>query len=1385
MLKTGAPIDRIPIMRYVDSGMPQSLLNQYEFVRRLTSIGEGGQAQTIAQAELTSKSRPLVILGDQGMGKTTLLEWLYSQFEKSFFTKATKLVRRPDVIAEVAHEAVLIVDGLDELAAVGQTNPLHNLLGALPQSRLRNVVISCRTIDWYNERDVEAIRQDAGSPPEVWALEPVSEEQAVDYFNQSDDLQVSAETLIERLKKAGLSSLFSNPLTLRLVRRLASQESFELPLTKADLYAQAVDLLRLDENPAWHGSELNQLSEKAAFSGAGAAMASLLITGADGLTFKAATSSEGGLLRVPDVADLPGGDAVAQIIKSRLFRTSPFDTQCLEPLHRTIAEFMGSTWIANQTKGDAEQRERLISLMKIEGEIPSSLRGLFAWLALHDEWTDEVIQTDPFGLLRYGDPGSLPPRKLAQLFSALAELEALNPNFRGDDRWQRVGPLGLARPENQKVIKRLLASEETGFQVLTIVLEALEDSELVPSLLPELEAVVLDEEKYYRARYEAALLIATQNGQRPLHRKIISELTNRSSHDSNRLAVELIAKLPSGAISTDAVAHAVLAHVGFAPHVSNKGRGSSVGSFWLLRKMLSPSDAANVLDVISSDLDTTRKSDDDDDNWSSWYELSSFAFYLINKALGSIEVEPNRLWKWLSTLGRRSYGNDEDVQSIGEALTANDQLRRGIQRIVLFEQSSGADRGWGSAFYELRNYTSALWPNEADVLSHLRVLREFDELSSIELDAFRFLVGRVFSAHGYPGEVGDIVASIVSKHPQLREIAYPTPNDRHQRLQEQERQWEKEHEQRRLEQLRKFEQHKANFEERVEDLRDGALGWTLPAANAFLGRYSDIDNELRPEERVASWLGEKVASAALKGFEATLHKSDLPSPDSIASTYASGKYWNVIRPILAGIAQRWLIDQGFEGVSTEVLTSAYYGTRGELIENDRFLKGLGAAIAGELSSRTSLEEIEKGWFEPHLKASEKHIVGLFELFSDERSKSFAVKLGLEWLSEFPSMASECTRQILGSILTSEASLESDFPKRIGALAAERHRSLGSDDQQQRLWLAVSFMFDFESFSNFQDAIESADRDFLWDLRFVSGQSRFDESISRFLKPQQTAWIVAKFRGSWPRVDRASGVSSGDRNPWDAADFIQGLINQLANDASDEAAALAKSLLIESDTWTTPLKTAYAQQRRARIEQKYHPPSLSSLASILAHSAPKTPSDLQTAVLGAIDRAARKIRADNTNTRALFFTDSGVPRPENECRDRLLNLLELPYGISATPEELMPKEKRADIGFRLGQMRIPLEVKCQWNRSVWKGVNDQLDQLYAIDHEAYERGIYLVFWFGSNVPSNRKPFPSNASHVVPETPHMFKKLLEDEIPAGRRDEIRLVVLDLTDPHISTD
>jgi hypothetical protein len=254
--------------------------------------------------------------------------------------------------------------------------------------------------------------------------------------------------------------------------------------------------------------------------------------------------------------------------------------------------------------------------------------------------------------------------------------------------------------------------------------------------------------------------------------------------------------------------------------------------------------------------------------------------------------------------------------------------------------------------------------------------------------------------------------------------------------------------------------------------------------------------------------------------------------------------------------------------------------------------------------------------------------------------------------------------------------------------------------------------------------------------------------------------------------------TGDTNPWDASEYLRGLVARLGNDVSDDAIAAMERLRDATvDGYTDAFKVYAAEQRQARAEQHYIPPTLGQLRNVIEAGPPTTGSDLQAVLLDALDEAQARVKGDPLDWYRNFFQAGGKRKDEEPCRDALLQMLDGRLaGIALRPEDHAADDKRVDIVAEIPpSVIVPIEIKGQWNREIWTAADAQLDHLYVNDRRA-ERGIYLVLWFGGDETLRSPP----KGMPKPTTPDELKQALETTSKAVGSGRVAVFILDLTRP-----
>ena len=115
--------------------------------RTLTHERQDGGQSAICQASILSFRDPVVILGDPGLGKTVLTQWL-GERPGMKYVRAGTFVRAANPANSVAGTERIVVDGLDEIASAAPGGAVDAVLKQLSAIGNPPFVLSCRAADW-------------------------------------------------------------------------------------------------------------------------------------------------------------------------------------------------------------------------------------------------------------------------------------------------------------------------------------------------------------------------------------------------------------------------------------------------------------------------------------------------------------------------------------------------------------------------------------------------------------------------------------------------------------------------------------------------------------------------------------------------------------------------------------------------------------------------------------------------------------------------------------------------------------------------------------------------------------------------------------------------------------------------------------------------------------------------------------------------------------------------------------------------------------------------------------------------------------------------------------------------------------------------------------
>ncbi len=1300
---------------------------------------EGREVMRVGNLFLRADPRSQVVLGEAGMGKSTLLLDLEGEPGYAVCT-ARALINHPDPAALLGDATTFVVDALDEVSARREGDAVDLVVRRLGKLRRPRFILSCRVADWRSATGLQGLADIYGAEPVELHLEPLERWEAVSFLavRLGGD---AAEATVAHLEERGLAGLWSNPQTLELLLEVAADR--KLPTSKGDLFTEATGLLRREHREIKADTSLVAMPEEEVLDAAGAAFAALIMTGKEALSRRSKLAADD--IGVAEASALSGAGRLANILASRLFAAKGAERFIY--VHRAVGEFLGARWLAKQADTDRKRR-RLAELFGEGDLVPASLRGLHAWLAWHSpELAGAVIRTDPMGVVEYGDADRLTVGQAREMLEALVALSRENPRFRA---WKRYRLGGLAQGTLEPEILEILTAPDVEFGLRLLVLQSLEGSDLAPRLRDTLLSLLMDGGAVLAIRSEAGDRL-TALGEARNWIEVVIRLLDQGGDNDVDLAIKLMDELGYARFDNRLMVRALLAQLKRAEH--------STGMLHRVENRLPDERLDDILDGLAAAATSEESIGDDRRGRSS---LADLVYKLLARRLALGEVDPHRVWSWLKPLGEMSGYSRGREDKVAAAFQADQQLRRALQRLALLEETD--KQNLLQRLWRLNEKSAGLVINDGDALALLDMLPMGDP-------GWREVVQLVQHSPENGAEMRAAAARFAAGNPEaetwLVELALP----RVYRWQiEQEKEKRRRDEQRK----REWEEHRVEFTKHLEQVRAGEYGFVINPAKAYLHLFRDMgDVATDGPGRLLEWLGTEIQLACLEGFEAFLvRKPPVPRATEMAQSHAEGKRWEAAYILIAALAERLRTGSGFEDLDNERLVAGLIETTQTRIDDHAGVAGLNKALAAVLRERDAWVAAQRMMLEPQLAHGNTHVQALYSLMHDDQDAELAMALASEWLERYPDMAGEPEAELIDRLL---ASGNADRLREI--LDARRPGLADINDERRRNWIAVGLIVDFKRISAELEARGGVEREILWNLRARLGNRRQQRSTTA-LDAQQLVWVIGIFRTMHPHSQRPYTVTTGDTNPWDATEYISVLIERLGDLTSAEAGAnLAALRDAPLDGYTDLLRTAAAEQRRKRAEENWKAPNLATVVAVIDDLPPTTPAQLQIVVLERLDEVQAQLVGSDVDWYHDFISAEG-PKPEEKCRDAILKMMRpMPFGIQVSPEGHLADDKRCDILCQLRNMIVPIEVKGQWHPDLWRAADRQLDLLYTNDWRA-ERGIYLVLWFG--LESDKLPRKPPAGMPPPHTAHELRAALTVSSSTVRDGRTAVVALDLTRP-----
>jgi hypothetical protein len=1309
----------------------------------------------------------IILLGDPGSGKTHIFERA-AQREGAVYKTVRDFVYFD---GEDCAGQTIYLDALDESRSRSSDKDtikeIVRVVRSLDRPKIR---LSCRAADWLGNTDQSIFRELArDNGLVVLRLEPLTEAQILRIAQDrySGDVQHFYKEAMER----GLEALVTNPQTLIMLLGVVADGVW--PRTRQDLYERSVKLLLTEPNEKHAREALGKFEATELLDAAGAASASILISGVPGLSLRENSLDA----NYPSYRHVPFDNL--QKVQAALCRRAFIwiDNERVTYVHRTVAEFLAAKWLAARIQKGLPLG-RVQSLIGVEGVPTPELRGLHAWLAtLSPEHAPVLIAADPYGVLVYGDAASLPPRLRKALLEALQRLAQVDPWFRAGD-WTDKPLGGLSGPDMVEAFRSVLADSASGFHLRSVVLDAIENGPEIPELHEDLIAILADSNCPDRERRGAldALLHIIPGGVTDVVRVYRDHFVGDRSTAQLRAQI-LVELYPAYLTTADIVA--------VFDDILNDTEKYSSSDLWRLTDAIPDQHLPEVVSALSA----LNEDESFQGQRHGKFEVESAFRHLLERFFAShLPKQPGEIWRWLSAYYRfTSRAGSSSQEAIQKWLLNNPSLVLSMFDIAVEQASISEIKGFFLSNF-LRTVLGGI--SSYTLAKHiLDVLDTRAEYSERDCELYQFAHRLCFSCNQ---EVTDLFEQLYALGDRDNTLAEKRDAFCVGQIEE----WRYEDAQRKLkytqERLERHERDQQNLYATAEWIRTGQHLHNLGIlAQRYFGVFADSERIPDPVTRLRNEIGDELTQHAIAGFQAVLLCSDLPSPKHIAELRTNGRYYSWWYAILAGMDEKWCQTKGLEALPhTALETALCLAFELDTSEHDG---NVSRPIHREWPDRilTERPELARRAFHdflcPFFEKRWSYIRGLDKLVNNEKTLPWRGELALGLLEKFSSAPPEPLRDLLAAALSVESCRE-----KLAVLAKKVLTAQGRIRGEQRtLWMATAYLLSPRDFSGALGDYLRGREEAFWTLKeFVGRVTNRKETGSLTLTIEQrrffTALIGRRFENAYRPV---GGVIEGNRHGWDAAEFVRWQIEALSAEASQEAGealvALAGGKKLAS--YGDHLRHAIANQAKVRRQQQYEQPDWDRVIETLWGGKPANIADLHALAIDHLKTLRVEVRHSNVDTYKQFWRLSARGNMEGAqheefCRDRLIEILRprlVPLRLSAEPEGHMAADKRTDIALYYGvDLKLPIEIKRHAHTDLWTACENQLQRLYTRDPHAAGFGIYLVFWFGEEL-GGRMPSPPRGG-IRPDNAEALEEALRLLIPRDKTHCLDVIVLDVTPP-----
>lgn len=1329
----------------------------------ITGIKEG---DTVPFSTLLH-ARNIILLGDPGAGKTELFKYMKTGYGGKY-AKAASFIIGPPAIGEKHY----YIDALDERRSPADKTALADQIAEkLWAVRPEYFRLSSRKQDWLGDADLEIFRSyfDENGGYIVVTLLPLSDAELISILT-SKEIE-SPNTFIEEAKARKLDGLLHNPQNaIMLAQAVSSRSSW--PSTRRDVFNAAVDALLSEHNSIKAGRDGMYYSADELRDTAGELCALRLIADLPGYRLHGEGKNGEGLFYRRVRSDRQ--ELVSAVLQRPVFRATD-DDDCLDCIHRTVAEFMAGQWLAARVDSDLSPG-RLDALVGREGSPVIALRGLWAWMPVFSRvHSARYIQADPLAALSNGDVHSLTTENKRVLLYSLRDYSRSTPWF---STWgePEEGLKALGITALQDDILALLEDAATSDDMRLALLRMITSDLIKNTSIRNMCCQLVEAAELHYAQAEEALtaLFLNWNANRQwIRRMIFGQVVTVARLRLRACALSL---LPADEFEPAEMTRLLL-DILVCPEPL------PAGTLYSFHNGLCPSHALSIIKNMAGNRP---------DPHSYWMNANEVG-YLVNMKVYELfkddafseEEDINTCLNLLSFFLKTTVLFDSEKNKLKEVISSYKFRILSLARDELFSRSE--------TITDFSIWAHRIVENSLTVVGFEDVLQLLtdglhepcicqpnkNKIYSASLSICLHQCNNCVAQFEYLMDI-----SLTDVHySQAREFySVSTLSDNFFKF---------------AGQKKKIDDHKKEF---------------------ILGLNEDFERILSSDDFVKKKQVLSSASAIYWGENVYVREIDYPYERLAALIYpgnidAIEKEWKTLlltsvvhdfdEVVRAVIKHQRLPD----GLSLLTGADIYFQEKKSLNElGDEVLRvllvlELTQQVMYSVRNGTELKNYHFPWLD-WLKTHRAAFIGetlIHFLTSVERlCPSYHYKkrivrrlLKPEYSGLWLKMLSILRHDLHNSLDIICASLTYSVNLNlITSLSVRiREESLSLPANITDMWDAFDFLVSETVSGHIFINKLSLKRDTYIILRELAGLGQYGEKQNIAISPEKTEKIISSMIPLFPEREeiKYGVVISGRTAGQEGERFICRLVAILAADGS-AAASFSLARLAEKhgvSSYRDDIMQARQSQIQRRRELEFLSPSWSEVKATLMNQKPANVADLHALLCERLQSVAKEIRHGNTDSWKFFWNEGSRgevkdPKSENSGTDVMITLLRhhiWHLDISLQPEMHMSDDKRADIGALYGdRMKVLIEVKRSYHSKVWSAAESQLQKLYTPDPDSGGYGIYVVFWFGGDYTGMMPLHPIKG--IRPSTAEEMAHWLNDDIGVDVRARVKCFVIDVS-------